>query len=76
MSVLADQTLPGFGNQPVWITLIKVVGVFAFLALLTLPPGAPLRHPETGAIIGSSPFMNSLIVSISTTLVLPRGESP
>jgi aminobenzoyl-glutamate transport protein len=26
---------------------------------------APLRNPETGAIIGSSPFMSSLIVSIS-----------
>lgn len=42
-----------------------MIGVFAFLALLTLPTGAPLRNPETGAIIGNSPFMNSLIVSIS-----------
>ena len=42
-----------------------MLGVFAFLALLTLPPGAPLRNPETGAIIGASPFMNSLIVSIA-----------
>lgn len=45
--------------------LYGLLGVFAFLALLTLPPGAPLRHPETGAIIGASPFMNSLIVSIA-----------
>lgn len=45
--------------------LFAMLGVFAFLALLVLPPGAPLRHPETGAIIGSSPFMNSLIVSIA-----------
>ena len=42
-----------------------LVGVIALLCLLTLPPGAPLRHPATGAIIGSSPFMNSLIVSIA-----------
>jgi aminobenzoyl-glutamate transport protein len=41
------------------------LGVIAFILLLTLPPGAPLRHPETGGIIGSSPFMNSLIVSIA-----------
>jgi aminobenzoyl-glutamate transport protein len=27
-------------------------------------PGAPLRNPDTGAIIGDSPFMNSLIVLI------------
>jgi len=42
-----------------------LLGVIAFLCLLLLPPGAPLRHPETGAIIGASPFMNSLIVSIA-----------
>jgi aminobenzoyl-glutamate transport protein len=38
--------------------------VLAVCAALTLPPGAPLRHPETGAIIGNSPFMNSLIVVV------------
>jgi NADH-quinone oxidoreductase subunit H len=32
----ASQNLPGFGNQPIWITLIKVVGVFAFLVVMTL----------------------------------------
>ncbi len=44
---------------------LGLLGALGFIALLTLPPGAPLRHPETGAIIGASPFMNSLIVSIS-----------
>ena len=34
------------------------------IALLTFPPGAPLRNPQTGAIVGDSPFMNSLIVLI------------
>ena len=29
--------------------------------LLTLPSGAPLRNPDTGALIGNSPFMNGLI---------------
>jgi NADH-quinone oxidoreductase subunit H len=32
----ASQNLPGFGNQPIWITLIKVVAVFAFLVVMTL----------------------------------------
>jgi aminobenzoyl-glutamate transport protein len=41
------------------------LGIVAFIALLTLPPGAPLRDPATGAIIGPTPFMNSLIVSIA-----------
>lgn len=46
-------------------SFFALLGVLAFLLALTLPPGAPLRHPETGAIIGNSPFMNSLIVSIA-----------
>ncbi|MFC7473933.1 AbgT family transporter [Dankookia sp. GCM10030260] len=41
------------------------LGVLAFIGLLLLPPGAPLRNPDTGAMIANSPFMNSLIVSIA-----------
>jgi len=44
---------------------IAVLAVLALIAALTLPPGAPLRNPETGDIIGDSPFMSSLIVIIS-----------
>ena len=44
--------------------LYGLLGVLAFILLLTLPPGA-LRDPETGAIIGNSPFMASLIVTIT-----------
>jgi aminobenzoyl-glutamate transport protein len=49
------------------------LGAVAFIALLTLPPGAPLRHPETGDIIGNTPFMNSLIVSIAIIFVAAGG---
>jgi NADH-quinone oxidoreductase subunit H len=36
-NVLASgQNLPGFGDQPVWLVLIKVLGVFAFLVVMTL----------------------------------------
>ncbi|HLS82843.1 MAG TPA: AbgT family transporter [Steroidobacter sp.] len=41
-----------------------VLAVLAVFALFSLPPGAPLRNPETGALIGDSPFMNGLIVFI------------
>jgi aminobenzoyl-glutamate transport protein len=41
--------------------LALVLGIFV---LLTLPSGAPLRNPETGALIGNSPFMNGLIAAI------------
>ena len=41
------------------------LGALAIVLALTLPPGAPLRDPVTGDIIGTSPFMDSLIVVIS-----------
>jgi aminobenzoyl-glutamate transport protein len=37
----------------------------AVVLLFTLPPGAPLRDPATGNIVGTTPFMNSLIFIIS-----------
>jgi aminobenzoyl-glutamate transport protein len=40
------------------------------IGLLLLPPGAPLRNPETGAMISDSPFMNSLIVSIALVFMV------
>jgi len=43
-----------------WGTL----GIIAIIVLLTAIPGAPLRDPETDAVIGDSPFMDSLIVII------------
>jgi aminobenzoyl-glutamate transport protein len=42
-----------------------LIGTIAFFALLSAFPGAPLRNPETGALIGDSPFMNGLIVFIA-----------
>ena len=49
-----------------------LMGVLVFFGLLALPPGAPLRNPETGALVGDSPFMNGLIVAI-TVLFLVTG---
>jgi aminobenzoyl-glutamate transport protein len=44
--------------------LFALLGTVVVFALLTLPPGAPLRNPDTGALIGISPFMNGLIALI------------
>jgi len=49
---------------------LRFAGIYLLVAVavvlaVTLPPGAPLRDPHTGAIIGTSPFMDSLIVIIS-----------
>src|SRR6476620_5601101 len=44
-----------------WGTVVVLAGI----TLLTAIPGAPLRNPETGKIIGDSPFMDSLILIIT-----------
>ena len=46
------------------LALYALVASIVIIALLTFPAGAPLRNPETGAIVGNSPFMSSLIVLI------------
>ncbi|TWU29738.1 AbgT family transporter [Bythopirellula polymerisocia] len=43
------------------IALLITLGVFGYL---TLPANAILRSPETGELIGNSPFMNGLIALI------------
>jgi aminobenzoyl-glutamate transport protein len=43
---------------------LAFVAVLALFGLLTIPEGAPLRNPDTGALIGNSPFMNGLIALI------------
>lgn len=44
---------------------ITTILLLILFAILTAIPGAPLRNPETGRIIGDSPFMNGLIVFIA-----------
>jgi len=43
---------------------LGLLGVLVVFGLLTIPANAPLRNPETGSLIGNSPFMNGLIVPI------------
>jgi aminobenzoyl-glutamate transport protein len=49
-----------------------LLALLVIFALLTVPTGAPLRNPETGALIGDSPFMSGLIVFV-TLLFLVAG---
>ncbi|WP_407664113.1 AbgT family transporter [Microvirga alba] len=64
-TVDADNALSAEERLGLRYATYALIGVIIFLGLLTLPSGAPLRNPETGAIIGNSPFMNSLIVVIA-----------
>lgn len=45
--------------------LFGFVGFLVIVLLVTVPSGAPLRHPETGDIIGNTPFMDSLLFIIA-----------
>ena len=42
----------------------------ALIAFLTLPAGSPLRDPETGGIIGATPFMDSLLFIIMLVFLI------
>lgn len=46
------------------------IAILVVFALLTAPRGAPLRNPDTGALIGDSPFMNGLIVFIALAFLV------
>ena len=49
------------------VGMVALLGIFA---LLTLPAGAPLRNPDTGELIGNSPFMNGLIAMIMAAFLV------
>jgi aminobenzoyl-glutamate transport protein len=50
------------GRRYAFYGFLVMVGI---VTLLTAPSWGPLRHPETGAIIGTTPFMDSLIFIIT-----------
>lgn len=45
--------------------LVAFLGFVALVLAITIPEGAPLRDPETGDIIGTTPFMDSLLFIIA-----------
>ncbi|RCW82226.1 AbgT family transporter [Phyllobacterium bourgognense] len=67
----ADGSIPDQGatlseqeSRGLRFALYGLIGLLVVFLLLTLPSGAPLRNPETGELIGNSPFMNGLIALI------------
>jgi aminobenzoyl-glutamate transport protein len=60
-----EETDPADEARGLRYALWATLAVVAVIALLTAIPGAPLRNPETGRVIGDSPFMDSLILIIS-----------
>ena len=45
--------------------LYGLLASLVVIGLLTIPSGAPLRDPVTGAIVGTTPFMDSLLFLIT-----------
>ncbi|MCB0043361.1 MAG: AbgT family transporter, partial [Caldilinea sp.] len=60
-----DQEAAAAEGRGLQYALYGFLGILVLVLLLTLPPGAPLRDPETGSIIGNTPFMDSLIFIIT-----------
>jgi aminobenzoyl-glutamate transport protein len=58
------QSLSADESKGLILALCALAVFVALILWLTLPSGAPLRDAETGAILGSSPFMNSLVFLI------------
>ncbi len=52
------------------LALYALIGCVIAIVLLTAPSGAPLRDPDTGAIIGATPFMDSLIFLIALIFLI------
>ena len=61
----ADADIGQRGEPDCAMRSLALIGSLVVIGLLALPPGAPLRNPVTGALIGDSPLMNSLIVLIA-----------
>jgi aminobenzoyl-glutamate transport protein len=60
----APEVTPEQEKRGLRFALWATLAVLAVIALLTAIPGAPLRNPDTGKVIGDSPFMDSLILII------------
>jgi aminobenzoyl-glutamate transport protein len=61
---------PAAESRGLRYAMFAMIGAVIAIALLTVPSGAPLRHPETGDIIGDSPFMDSLVFLISLVFLV------
>jgi aminobenzoyl-glutamate transport protein len=59
-----DSTLSAAESRGLKFALYGLIGLAVVFLFLTVPSGAPLRNPETGELIGNSPFMNGLIALI------------
>lgn len=65
-----DETALAAESRGLRYALFAALGFLVIILLLMMPSGAPLRDPTTGAIIGNTPFMDSLIFIITLFFLL------
>jgi aminobenzoyl-glutamate transport protein len=61
---------PAAEKRGLRFALYGFLGFLALILLFTIPEGAPLRDPETGDIIGTTPFMDSLLFIIAMVFLI------
>jgi aminobenzoyl-glutamate transport protein len=67
----ADDTEdPAADRRGLRFALVAFLAFMALVLVFTLPPGAPLRDPETGEVIGNTPFMDSLLFIIAMSFLI------
>jgi aminobenzoyl-glutamate transport protein len=65
-----EATDPAAERRGMRAALVGTLVFFGIVLVFTLPPGAPLRDPVTGDVIGNTPFMDSLLFIISMTFLI------
>lgn len=71
LAAAADEIDPVLEARGLRRAGLAFLGVLAVVLLITLPPGAPLRDPVTGSIIGQTPFMSSLLFIVMLCFFIP-----
>jgi aminobenzoyl-glutamate transport protein len=61
----APEIEPAAESRGLRYALVAFLVFVGIVLVFTLPEGAPLRDPETGDIIGTTPFMDSLLFIIA-----------
>lgn len=68
---VADEIDPVVEEKGLRRAGIAALIVLAIVLLVTIPNGAPLRDPETNAIVGQTPFMASLLFIVMLFFFVP-----
>jgi aminobenzoyl-glutamate transport protein len=64
-AVVEDEVDTAAEARGLRFALYGFLGILVVVLVCLLPPGAPLRDPNTGGIIGNTPFMDSLLFIIA-----------